>query len=489
MTDHLPALAFLVPFAAAVCLPLVGHCRTTLCRPVAMAAVAVMALLSGAGLWAVFAFGEVRYSLSGWEAPVGIEWVADEAAALMIAAISFVAAVSLLYAGSIDDSASRGRVTPYYTIVLLLLSGLVGVVYAADLFNIFVFLEVVALAGYALVALAGGRALMSAFRYLIVGALATTFYLLGVVYFYAATGALNLADLATRLPALLDSKAVLGGLIFIFIGLAIKMALLPMHAWLPDAYAHAPDAVTPLLAGLLTKIALLVWIRIQSWAVLAEPAEQAGTIFAVVSVLGILASVGGALLALGQRELKRIFAYAGISHVGLVLIGAGQGNQTGLAGGLFYLANDAVMQCGLFVLAGVVAALYQARSLEDIGSARIRNPWLLSAFVVVAIGMVGLPPTGGFFGKWYILLGALEAGNYAAVAAIVVTTLLTLAYMLRILERLFRTAGAEPVPASRSATLALRLSMAAPAAAVIGLGICSDSIVSALLDATSGLGL
>ena len=489
MTDHLPALAFLAPFAAAVSLPLVGHLRKSLCRPVAMAAVAVMFLLTGVGLWAVFAFGEVRYSLSGWEAPIGIEWVADEAAAVMIAAISFVAAVSLLYAGSIEDSASRGRVTPYYTMILLLLSGLVGAVYAADLFNIFVFLEVVALAGYALVALAGGRALIAAFRYLIVGALATTFYLLGLVYFYAATGALNIADLGTRLPALLESKAVLGGMIFIFIGLAIKMALVPLHAWLPDAYARAPNAVTPLLAGLLTKIALLVWIRIQSWAVLAERAEQAGEILAVVAGLGILASVGGALLALGQRALKRIFAYAGISHVGLVLIGASQGNQTGLAGGLFYLANDAVMQCGLFVLAGVVAALYQARSLEDVGRTRIRNPWLLTAFVVVAIGMVGLPPTGGFFGKWYILLGALEAGNYPAAAAIVVTTVLTLAYMLRILERLFRNGGAEAAPAPRSATLALRVSMAAPAAAVIGLGICSDSIISALLDAVSGLGL
>ncbi len=489
MTDQIPALAFLAPFGTAICLPLVGHWRNGLCRPVAMAAVAVMAALSVAGLWGVYASGEIRYSLGGWEAPIGIEWVADKIAAIMIATICFVAGVSLVYGGVIEDRAMRGRAIPYYTMILLLIAGLAGAVYAADLFNIFVFLEVVALAGYALVGARGGRALMSAFRYLVMGALATTFYLLGLVYFYAATGALNIADLGGRVPGLLGSKAVLGGLIFIFIGLAIKMALVPLHAWLPDAYADAPDAVSPLLAGLVTKIALLVWLRIQYWAVAAESGDPAAHVFAVVSGLGIAASVGGAFLAMSQRELKRIFAYAGVSHVGLVLIGAGQANQTGLAGGLFYLANDAVMQCGLFVLAGVVAFRYQARSLDDVGRARIRNPWVLGAFVVVSLGMVGLPPTGGFFGKWYILLGALEAGNYLAVAAIVLTTLLTLAYLLRILERLFRNGGAARGSGSRSMPFALRLSLAAPPVAVIGLGICGDPIIKALLDSTSGLGL
>ena len=489
MTDLIPALAFLAPFATAICMPLVGHRRQSLCRPVALASVAVLAALSGGGLWAVFANGEIRYSLGGWAAPIGVEWVADEMAAIMIAAIAFVAAVSLLYAGSIDGRAVEGRVIPYYTIILLLIAGLVGAVYAADLFNMFVFLEIVALAGYALVAMPGGRALMSAFRYLIMGALATTFYLLGVVYFYAATGALNLADLGERIPGLVGSKAILGGLIFIFVGLAIKMALVPLHAWLPDAYADAPDGVSPLLAGLLTKIALLVWLRIQCWAMVAERGIETVDIFTLVSGLGIVASVAGALLALNQRELKRIFAYGGVSHVGLVLIGAGQANQTGLAGGLFYLANDAVMQCGLFVIAGVVGWLYQARSLDEVGRARIRNPWVLGSFLVVAVGMVGLPPTGGFFGKWYILLGALEAGNYWAVAAIVLTTLLTLAYFLRILEKLLQSGDASSEPAPRSTPLMLQLSMAAPAAAVIGLGIFGDPVIKALLDTTSGLGL
>lgn len=489
MTDQIPALAFLLPFVTAVALPLVGHWRRSLCRPLAIASVSLMAVVAAVGIGAAFTVGQVRYSLSGWMPPIGIEWVADEVAAVMVGAIGFLATVCLLYSGSIGDRTSSGRAVPYYTLILLLVAGLTGTVYAGDLFNIFVLLEVVALAAYALVAVRGGRALMSAFRYLIMGALATTFYLLGVVYFYAATGALNMADIGERVPALLGSKAVLGGLVFMFIGLAIKMALVPLHAWLPDAYSDASDAVSPLLAGLLTKVVLLVWLRILFWAMAAQSAEQGVSIFTLVSALGIVASVAGALLALTQRQLKRIFAYAGISHVGLVLVGASQANETGVAGSLYYLVNDAVMQCALFIFAGIVASKYGARTLDELGRAHIRNAWVIGAFVTVSVGMIGLPPTGGFFGKWYILLGALEAGNFVAAGAIVLATVLTLAYFLRILERLIRKGDTERGVAAPGTPWPLRVSLAAPAAAVVALGIWVDPILRGLLDAIGGLGL
>ena len=489
MTDQIPALAFLLPFVTAISLPLVGRWKASLCRPLAIASVSVMAVVAALGIRAVFTVGQVRYSLSGWTPPVGIEWVADEVAAVMVGAIGFLATICLLYSGSIGDRSANGRAVPYYTLILLLVAGLTGTVYAADLFNIFVLLEVVALAGYALVAVQGGRALMSAFRYLIMGSLATTFYLLGVVYFYAATGALNMADLGEKVPALLGSKAVLGGLIFMFIGLAIKMALVPLHAWLPDAYTDASDAVAPLLAGLLTKVVALVWVRILFWAMAAENTEQGAIIYTLVSALGIVASVAGALLALTQRQLKRIFAYGGISHVGLVLVGASQANQTGVAGSLYYLVNDAVMQCALFMIAGIVASKYGARTLDDLGRAHIRSPWVLGAFVIVSLGMIGLPPTGGFFGKWYILLGALEASNFVAAGAIVLATLLTLAYLLRILERLIRKGETESGQAAPSTPWPLKVSLAAPAAAVVALGIWVDPILGGLLDAVGGLGL
>lgn len=489
MTENLPALVFLVPLATAICMPVAGHGRRELCRPLALVAAAAMLLLSVASLWSVVCQGSVRYSFSGWVAPLGIEWLVDPLAATMVVAVSALGVLCLLYGGTVRDQRHDGHPVPYYTIVLLLLAGLSGAVYAGDLFNIFVFLEVVSLCAYALVALPGGRALVSAFRYLLMGTLGTAFYLLGVGYFYAATGSLNIADLAQQVPDLLGSKAVLGGLMFMLVGLAIKMALMPLHGWLPEAYSDGPTAVVPLLAGLVTKVALLVWIRILFWVMPAGGGQGAPDIFSLVSSVGILASVIGACIALRQRELKRIFAYGGISHIGLVMIGIGQANQTGLTSSVYYLLNDAVMQCTLFVLAGFLVQRYAVRTLDDAGRASIRDPWVVGTFVVVALGMVGLPPTGGFFGKFGIILGAVEADNYVAAGAVVLTTLVTLGYFARILERLVRRADTEPGQQRLPTPWVLRASIATLAAAILGLGIWNDPILQAFIDATGGLAI
>lgn len=489
MIEQVPILTFLAPFVAAICMPLVGHRDRGLCRPVAIAAVAVMLALSLVGLYAILGQGTVRYSFGGWAVPLGIEWVADPIAAMVLVAVSAIALLTLVYGGAIEDRSLAGRTVPYYAILLLLLAGLAGASYAGDLFNIFVFLEVVALSGYALVAVPGGRALVAAFRYLMIGTLGATLYLLGVAYFYAATGALNVADLSQRMPGLLESKAVIGGLLFILIGLAIKMALAPLHGWLPDAYCNAPEAAVPILAGLVTKIALLVWARILFWVMSTASGGQELDIFSLISSLGVLAAVCGALLALNQRELKRMFAYGGIAHIGLMMIGLGQANTTGLTGTLYYMLNDAVMQCGLFILAGILAVRFGARTLDDLDGTSIRSPWVLGPFLIIAVGMVGFPPTGGFFGKWYILLGTLEAGAYVAAGAIILTTLLTLAYFAKVLAHLFRSHEDQTGPSPIDIAPSLRFSAVAPAVAVLALGLGSDPIIQVLLSLTGGLGV
>jgi multicomponent Na+:H+ antiporter subunit D len=492
MTQHLPALVFLIPFCAAIGLPLMAMRDERRSQPIALVALCAMSATALAAMFAVFDEGPIRYTFSGWAAPIGIEWVADEVAVIIAVVASLLATVCVFYASSLPTKTIEGRMVPYFTILLLLTSGLAGVIFAGDLFNLFVFLEIVALSAYALVAIPGGRALVSAFRYLIMGALGASFYLLGVAYFYAATGTLNIADLGQRIPQLLESKAVVVGLIFMFLGLGIKTALMPLHAWLPDAYSDAPDSMSPILAALLTKVALLAWIRILFWVVGAGDGSQPAVVFSMVWSLGALAAVGGSLLALSQTGLRRMFAYGGLAHIGLILIGVGQASRTGLAAGLFYLINDAVMQCVLFILAGVLAHQYGARTIDDLKNAQVRSPWILGSFLVVTIGMIGLPPTGGFFGKWYIVLAAVESQNYIAVAAVIVTTLFTLAYFLRVLEKLYR--GARDTVANGSAaepvmSLSFRVGIAAPTAAIIGLGLFSDRIVTLLLVATTRLGL
>jgi len=322
---------------------------------------------------------------------------------------------------------------------------------------------------------------VAAFRYLIFGTLGASFYLLGVSYFYAATGTLNMGDLAEKLPHLLTSKAVVGGLLFMFIGLGIKMALVPFHAWLPDAYAHAPDSVSPILAGLVTKVALLGWIRIIFWVLGAKIVLYDIPILLLIGVLGALAAVIGAVLALTQHDLKQIFAYGGISHIGIILIGVSQGNQTGFVGGVLYLLNDAVMQTGLFFWAGVAMCQYGVRTLEDVGRIGEKAPWMTVALVILAMGMIGLPPTGGFFGKWYIILGALETSNYLAVGAVLLSTMLTLAYFVKLFERVFRSTSTTSEMQRVATPLQFKLSLGVTSAAIVVLGLWSDSLVELLL--------
>jgi multicomponent Na+:H+ antiporter subunit D len=367
-------------------------------------------------------------------------------------------------------------------LILLFFSALTGIVFARDFFNIFVFLEVAAISSYALIGVAGGRALFAAFRYLILGTIGASIYLLGVSYLYAVTGTLNMADMADKLPFLLDSKAIVGGLLFIFIGLGIKMALVPFHGWMPEAYAYAPDSVSPIMASLLTKIVLLAWVRIIYWVLNASIAIYDIPILQLVAVFGALAAVIGASLALVQRDIKMMFAYGGVSHIGIILIGIGQGNQTGFVGGIFYLLNDAVMQAALFFIAGVAFCQYGVRTIADLGRIGKQAPWLTGSLIVVGLGMIGLPPTGGFFGKWNIILGALEADNYVSVAAVLISTLLTLAYFVKLFEAIFRPTPTRLDVPFVEFPLSFKMTLGVTSAAIMLLGLFSSTIVQLLLN-------
>ena len=482
MSHQLPAILFLLPLFAAISMPVVCLKHRHWSQPISLTILAAMVLVSILNLHNVVNHGEVRYAFSGWTAPLGIEWVADGLASVILVLLSVLGLLGVVFTGPTSPKALGGRIVHYYTLILLFFSALTGIVFARDLFNLFVFLEVAAISSYALIGVAGGRALFAAFRYLILGTIGASIYLLGVSYLYAVTGTLNMADMADKLPFLLGSKALVGGLLFIFIGLGIKMALVPFHAWMPEAYAYAPDSVSPILASLLTKIVLLAWVRIIYWVLNASTVISDIPILQLVAVLGALAAVIGASLALAQRDLKMMFAYGGISHIGIILIGIGQGNQTGFVGGIFYLLNDAVMQAALFFLAGVAFCHYGVRTIDDIGRVGKQAPWLTGSLVVIALGMVGLPPTGGFFGKWNIILGALEAGNYVSVAAVVLSTLLTLAYFVKLFEGIFRQTSTRLDVQFGEIPLSFKMTLGVTSAAIMLLGLFSSPIVQLLLN-------
>ena len=481
MSHQLPALLFLLPLFAAIAMPVVCLKHREWSRPISLGVLGAMVVVSLLNVINIINLGEVRYAFSGWTAPLGIEWVADGFASVVMVLVSVLGLLGIVVAGPTAPNGLQGRIVHYYVLILLLISALTGIVFAGDLFNLFVFLEVAAIASYALIGMAGGRALFASFRYLVLGTLGASFYLLGVSYFYAASGTLNMADIAEKIPQLLSSQALLGGLLFMFIGLGIKMAMVPFHVWMPEAYTYAPESVSPILASLATKVVLVGWVRILYWVLGVNVIVDAIPILFLVGLLGMLAAVIGAVLALVQQNIKTMFAYGGIAHIGIILIGVSQGNQTGFVGGIFYLLNDAVMQAALFFLAGVAICQYGIRTVEELGGVGKQAPWFTSALIVVALGMIGLPPTGGFFGKWYIILGALEANNYVAVTAVLLSTLLTLGYFIRIFESIFRQTTISAGINQSEIPFSLKLSVGVTSAAVLLLGLLSDPIVQLLL--------
>ncbi len=488
MSSNLPILLFLVPFFAGVSMPIVTAKRRALCSRIALGTAIVMVVLATLNLRVVMTQGPIEYALGGWTAPIGIAWLNDSIAAVVVLTVSVVTLLSLIY-GRLVVTSDLEKNVPYYTLILVMVSGLVGIVFAADLFNVFVFLEVAALTGYALVGAGGGKALVYAFRYLLLGSFGATLYLLGLSHLYVATGTLNMADLAVRLPELMTSTAVAGGLIYMFLGLSIKMALIPLHSWLPDAYTNAPSAVTPFLASTVTKVALVAWIRIEYSLIAPNVEVSAVPVLVLLEELGVIAALIGGALALIQTDLRRMFAYGGISHIGLILIGVSLGNDTGFAGGMFYLVNDAIMQAALFMIIGTIIYYHKAYTLDDIrGLGHHTSPWLTGALIIVAMAMVGLPPTGGFFGKWNIVLGALEAEHYLAAFTVVASTLLTLGYFLKVFAAWFlqpQDVEIQSIEVSNS----IRLSLGVVSFAMIALGFMSDFVVQFLLQSVSSGGI
>jgi multicomponent Na+:H+ antiporter subunit D len=441
MTDALPLLV-VVPIVLALAPVAVGRVRPNAGWLAGVAAAVAHLALSASVLWTVLSAGRVSYAVGGYPPPFGIELVADGVSATLAVLVSVVTLATVVYA-----HAAGPRSNAFYSELLILTAGLSGMVVTADLFNLYVFLEISGLATYALVAT--GRspaAALASLKYLLVGTIGASLYLLGVGYLYVATGSLNMADLATLLPAVgYGSPLVLTGFALLVIGLVVKTALFPVHTWQPDAYAESPDSVTAYISALVSTAAAYALFRVV-YAVFT-PAFDAAVPFAL-DTLVVLASVSvvvGSVLAVLQSDLKRMLAYSSVAQFGLVVAGFAVVNETAIFGGLVHLVGHGVMKAGLFVAVGALATVAGGRTVDDLAGMADRAPVVSAAFAALAFALVGVPPAVGFAGKWHIVLGAVEAGRWLVAGVAVVSTLLTLAYFARVVERLyFRDA---PTPA------------------------------------------
>ena len=462
---------------------LVGIWRLKWAYAAATIGMALALVAAGVGLCRVLADGELRYFLGGWPPPFGIEYVLDHLSAFMVIIIVFIGFIAVIYPPEAGLYHTPRRGIPVYGLLLLLIGGLVGVVVTGDLFNLFVFLEIYSLASYALITLGGDRAVMASFRYLILGTIAGSFYLLGIGFIYFSTGTLNMADAASLLLPLYGSPTIMAAVALIVVGMGIKLALFPLHVWLPDAHSYAPPVVAAILAAIQIEVAGYVIVRFM--LTIFQP-QYFIEILPVTTVIGWVAAVGiifGSVMAIAQKDFKRMLAYSTVAQVAYIGLGIGLANPLGLIGALLHILNHAFMKSCLFLVAGGIRHQTGLHAIPQFSGLGRKMPLMMGAFTVAALSMVGIPPTAGFFSKWYLILGSIEANNWAFVAVILASSLLTAVYFFRMIEKLFTTPpDADPVveqarePSARILTPIITL-----AAGIIVLGLINALIVSYVL--------
>lgn len=482
--NHLPVLIPVTLLFSAFIIPLAGFFKRDFAFAIALIGVFLSFAFSAFGLWVVISRGDLRYSLGGWAPPIGIEYALDVLSAFMTTVVTLVGSLVLLYSRRSILQELPERFVPMYALAMLLLAGLSGIIVTADLFNLFVFLEIASLSAYALMAVGDERGPVASFRYLILGSIAGSFYVLGVGFLYFSTGSLNMADVAQRLPGLYHSRAVLAAMTFIFIALGLKMALFPLHLWLPDVYTYAPSAVAGLIAPIMTKVAAYALIRI--FLNVFQP-YYLRDILPVASVIGWLAAAGilyGSMMAIAQNDFRRMLAYSSISQIGYIGLGIGLANPLGLIGALLHILNHAFMKACLFLVAGNIRFRTGRWEVSHFAGLGKKMPWTMAAFTVSALSMIGIPPAAGFFSKWYLLLGSVDAGNWIFVATIVLSSLLTAVYFFRVLEQIYLhdfseenalTNNSDPPASMLFPTVTL-------GAGVLVLGLCNSIIVSRVLE-------
>jgi multicomponent Na+:H+ antiporter subunit D len=438
--DDFPALIVVLPLLAAFTVPIIGYFSKKSVPYFVSLVTFIAFLISIFNLQTVISSGTISYTMGGWEPPWGIEYRIDYLNAFVSIVVIFIIFIVSIYSRKSIENELHGKTVPFFIIFLLLTAGLQGLIVTGDIFNVYVFLEISSLAAYALIAVGSNRnALMASLNYLIIGTVSASFILLGIGYLYMVTGTLNMADMANILPAAFDErpKVVLAAFAFFLVGFSIKVGLFPLHTWMPDAYSQAPSAVSALLASTFTKVAAYVMVRFM--ITIFKPDFIISTVNAniILAWLAAIAIIAGSVLAIAQTDFKRMLAYSSVSQIGYIILGIALLNQMAMTGGIIHIMNHGIMKAALFMVAGAIIYKTGIRNINDFKGLGKTMPYTSAAFTLVALSMIGVPPTVGFVSKWYLALGAIEADMWVFVGVIMLSSLLNIVYFWRVFENMY----------------------------------------------------
>lgn len=431
---HLPVLQIIVPLLSAPIVALLGSRRLGYWITLA---VTFAAFLMAAGLLlTVWNEGPISYALGSWAAPWGIEYRVDLLNGFVLLIVAGMGALTALFgAPSIAAEIPERQQALFYTCYLLCLTGLLGVTITGDLFNVFVFLEISSLSSYVLISLGSDRrALTAAYNYLILGTIGATFIVISIGLLYMVTGTLNMADMASLLPALSDNSVVLAGFAFFVVGVSLKSALFPLHIWLPNAYAYAPSVVTIFLASTATKVSIYVLLRFIFSVFGIEFSFDIIPLGPTLMVLAIAAMFIASTAAIFQDNAKRMLAYSSVAQVGYIILGISLATSDGVGAGILHLFNHAIIKGALFMALACVFLRTGSVMIDDMRGLGHSMPWTMAAFVAGGLSIIGVPLTAGFVSKWYLISAAFDLGLWWVGLLILLSSLLAVVYIWRVVE-------------------------------------------------------
>ena len=434
MIAHLPILQVIIPLMAApICLMLK---RTQLVWLFSIISSGLAFAVSILLLQQVMTSGVISYELGGWQAPWGIEYRIDKLNAFLLLIISGISTVVLFAAQtSIEKEIPKDKHIYFYVLYLLSLTGMLGIVATGDAFNVFVFLEISSLSAYALIGMGKKRqALWASYQYLIMGTIGATFILIGIGLMYQMTGTLNMYDLSQRLPEVAQSRTVLAAFAFVIVGVCLKLAMFPLHLWLPNAYTYAPSIVTAFFAATATKVAVYLLIRFTfsvfgiSFSFTTIPLQ------AIFMTLGLIGIFVASTTAIYQSNVKQLFAYSSIAQIGYMIVGFSLSSVTGLTATLLHMFNHALMKGAIFL--ALAAVIYRVGNVElnNLRGLGRQMPMTMAAIVIGGLSLIGVPLTVGFVSKWYLLMALIEQGWWPVAALILLGSMLAVIYVWRIVE-------------------------------------------------------
>ena len=444
----------IIPLASAFITPIFGKKIKVFGEIVASIAALSLTVLSAFILFLVSIQKMLVYNVGNWPRPFGIFLAVDGLSAFMLITVNLIAFLVTIF--SITYIKKYTDTWKFYTLFLLMLSGMNGVLIAADLFNLYVFLEISAIAAYSLVAFGvKPEELEASFKYAIMGAVGSSFILLGIALIYSYTSTLNMADIALNIASSGASKIIPFVSVLFLMGFGLKAALIPFHAWLPDAHTSAPTPISAMLSGVLIKV-LGVYSLLRIFFNVLGVNDK---ILAIFMFLGVLSMLAGVLLAVGQWDFKRLLAYHSISQIGYIMLGVGLGSPVGIFGGLFHLFNHSIFKSLLFLNSGAVDHSIGTRDLHDMGGLKTKMPVTAGTSMIASMSISGIPPLNGFFSKLIIILACIQSGRIGYAFCACLGSLLTLASFMKVQRYAFSGTLNEKWKDAKEVPLTMKMAM------------------------------